>query len=136
VDAEDAQRTPRAAFERLSSYFSAREIADLALLPQDQQKQRFFDYWTLKEAYIKARGLGLAIPLDKFSFQFEAARLSGFETHPELDDDAANWQFWRMPMAERYRVAVAVNSGEVDFKLSAFNTVPLQSNDSIPPTFL
>ena len=136
VDVEDVQRSTRAAFEGLSSYFSASEIAALARLPEDQQKQRFFDYWTLKESYIKARGMGLALPLDKFSFQFEADRLSGFDTHPDLEDDAANWQCWRMPVAERYRVAVAVNSGDVNFKLSAFNTVPLQRNDSIPPTLL
>lgn len=129
VDVEDTQRSTSAALDSLSSYFSESEIAGLARLPEDQQKQRFFDYWTLKEAYIKARGLGLAIPLSKFSFQFEADRLSGFETHPDLEDDAANWQFWRLPMAERYRIAVAVHSGNVDFRLNAFNTVPLQSND-------
>ncbi len=133
VDVEDAQRSTHAAFESLSSYFSASEIDALARLPEDQQKQRFFDYWTLKESYIKARGKGLAIPLDKFSFQFEANRLSGFETHPNLDDDAANWQFWRMPVAERYQVAVAVNSGDVNFKLHVFNTVPLESNKQINP---
>lgn len=136
VDVEDALRSTRAAFDGLSSYFSASEIAALARLPEDQQKQRFFDYWTLKESYIKARGMGLAIPLDKFSFQFEADRLSGFETHPDLDDDATNWQFWRMPMAERYRVAVAVNSGDMVFTINAFNTVPLQRNDSIQLSFL
>jgi len=136
VDVEDAQRSTNAALGSLSSYFSAAEIAELARLPMDQQKTRFFDYWTLKEAYIKARGMGLAIPLSKFSFQFEADRLSGFETHPDLDDDAANWQFWRIPMAERYRIAVAVNTGDISFKLSAFNMVPLQSSDRIPPTLL
>jgi len=136
VDVEDTKRSTSTGFENLTNYFSATETADLASLPNDQQKQRFFDYWTLKESYIKARGMGLAIPLDKFSFQFDADRLSDFDTHPDLDDDAANWQFWRMPMAERYRVAVAVNSGDVNFKLSAFNTVPLQRNDSMPPTFL
>ncbi len=136
VDVEDALRSTRAAFDGLSSYFSASEIAALARLPADQQKQRFFDYWTLKESYIKARGMGLAIPLDKFSFQFEANRLSGFETQPDLEDDATNWQFWRTPMAERYRVAVAVNSGDIDFTINAFNTVPLQRNDSIQLSFL
>lgn len=126
VDVEDAQRSTRAAFESLSSYFSVAEIDNLSALPPDQKKQRFFDYWTLKESYIKARGMGLAIPLSKFSFQFEADRLSGFETHPDLKDDAAEWQFWRIPMTARYRVAVALNSGSSDFRLHGFNVVPLQ----------
>ncbi len=136
VDVEDTQRSTRAALNSLSSYFSMQEIEDLGKLPQEQQKQRFFDYWTLKESYIKARGMGLAIPLGKFSFQFRADRLTGFHIHPDLNDKVGNWQFWRIPMAGRYRVAVAVNSGKNDFELSAFNTVPLQSNDSIRPTFL
>lgn len=136
VDVEDTQRSTGTAFDSLASYFSAPEIADLAQLPEKQQKQRFFDYWTLKESYIKARGMGLAIPLSKFSFQFRADRLSGFKTHPDLKDDAANWQFWRIPMAEHFRIAVAVNSGKPGFKLKAFDTVPLQSSESIQLTLL
>lgn len=136
VDVEDTQRSTQSALSSLSSYFSMREIEDLGKLPKEQQKQRFFDYWTLKESYIKARGMGLAIPLDKFSFQFKTDRLEGFHIHPELEDDADNWQFWRMRMARRYRIAVAVNSGQNDFELHAYNAVPLQKNEPFQPTFL
>jgi 4'-phosphopantetheinyl transferase len=135
VDVEDAQRSTSAAFDGLSTYFSAPEIAGLVQLPVNQQKERFFDYWTLKESYIKARGMGLAIPLDKFSFQFMGGHLTGFETHPDLQDDATNWQFWRIFMAERYRVAVAVNSGSTDFRINGFSVVPLQNTDSIQLDF-
>jgi 4'-phosphopantetheinyl transferase len=135
VDVENVQRSTQAAFENLSSYFSSTEIADLARLPPDQQKQRFFDYWTLKESYIKARGMGLAISLAKFSFLFESDHLNGFSTHPDLKDDATNWQFWRLLMAERYRIAVAVNSAN-DFTVSTFKSVPLQGIDPIQLAFL
>jgi len=134
VDVEDTQRSTRAAFDSLSSYFSSEEIASLSDLPEDQQKQRFFDYWTLKESYIKARGMGLAIPLSSFSFHFEADRLKGFETAPQLEDNAANWHFWRISEAGRYRIAVAVNSGSSDFQLHSFNVVPLQKTESIQLT--
>ena len=43
---------------------------ELRALPPERQKERFFEYWTLKEAYIKARGMGLSIPLGKFSFHY------------------------------------------------------------------
>lgn len=132
VDVEDGQRSTRAGLDSLSSYFSEPEIKDIKQLPPEAQKRRFFDYWTLKESYIKARGMGLAIPLDKFSFLFEENNLSGFSTHPELKDEAANWQFWRFPMIDRYQAAVAVNSANIDFKLSAFNSVPLLNNQAIP----
>jgi 4'-phosphopantetheinyl transferase len=136
VDVEDAQRNTRAALDSLSSYFSASEIAEINRLPIDRQKQRFFDYWTLKESYIKARGMGLAIPLSKFSFQFEGDRLEGFEIHPDLNDDPANWQFWRISRPGGYRAAVAVNSGNTGFNLKAFNTVPLKGNKAVEPVFL
>jgi phosphopantetheinyl transferase len=40
----------------------------LRALPAQRQRLRFFEYWTFKESYIKARGTGLSIPLDQFWF--------------------------------------------------------------------
>ena len=48
-------------------YFSAAEVAELHTLGQAEKASGFFRGWTRKEAYIKARGLGLQIPLDSFS---------------------------------------------------------------------
>ncbi|MGA9575862.1 MAG: 4'-phosphopantetheinyl transferase superfamily protein [Lysobacterales bacterium] len=136
VDVEDTQRNTRAAFDSLASYFSEQEIRDLAALPKNKQKQRFFDYWTLKEAYIKARGMGLALPLSKFSFHFIADDLSEFRVQKELGDDARNWQFWRISMSGHYRIAIALNSPQQGFEVSAFNTVPLIGHDNVQPNFL
>ncbi|WP_272491892.1 4'-phosphopantetheinyl transferase family protein [Shewanella sp. OMA3-2] len=54
----------------LNHYFTDGEVADLVALPYVLQRQRFFDLWTLKEAYIKATGKGLAQSLSSFSFAF------------------------------------------------------------------
>lgn len=48
-------------------YFSAREQQDLENTPSEFRMEAFFRCWTRKEAYIKARGEGLNIPLDSFS---------------------------------------------------------------------
>ena len=54
----------------LSHYFSEPEKAALLALPQELQRARFFDLWALKESYIKAKGLGLALSLKSFAFDF------------------------------------------------------------------
>ena len=54
----------------LNHYFSQAEVDALLALPESIQRQRFFDLWALKESYIKARGLGLALSLKSFSFEF------------------------------------------------------------------
>ena len=88
-------------------YFSKDELEALQVLPATQQLTRFYDLWTLKEAYIKARGLGLSIPLRRCSFDFLAhQRLSvGFDS--ELADDPASWQFWQIDTKGSFTLSLA-----------------------------
>ena len=87
-------------------FFARDEVAELASVPSHRQRDRFFEYWAFKESYIKARGMGLSLPLDKFSFYFTSDRSVNIAIDPELADDAARWHFWQFRPRREYLVAV------------------------------
>jgi len=105
VDVEEAIRTVEPELAR--RFFSPEEAGALDALPEDARRTRFFDYWTLKEAYIKARGMGLSLPLDGFTMQIGTDAAS-IRFAPSIDDDPSTWQFAQFTPTPRHRLAVAV----------------------------
>ncbi len=91
--------------------FSAREAADVRRRRGRDQRQRFFHYWTLKEAYIKARGMGLALPLRRFSYTFPSSGEVAIELDPELGDRAGDWQLALYQAAPEHYLATAIRRG-------------------------
>jgi 4'-phosphopantetheinyl transferase len=108
VEATDRHTAP---LEIAETFFSPEELADLLALPPPERKDRFFDYWTLKEAYIKARGMGLRLPLDKFSIRIAPKRKPGIAFARDFDDNAERWRFLQLSPSARHRLAVADGSG-------------------------
>ena len=105
-------------------FFSPREVADLRALPNHEQRAVFFDYWTLKEAYIKARGLGLALPLRHFTFVRAPGRAPSITFAPELHDDATSWQFAQFWPTTEHRMSVAVRRIGDDLPILVEPVVP------------
>ena len=89
-------------------FFAAEEVTDLQALPPDDQQRIFFDYWTLKEAYIKARGFGLALPLGDFAFKLNPPHPPAITFAPSLDDDPSTWQFMQDWPTPQHRLGLAV----------------------------
>lgn len=111
VDVEDRERSGRL-LDVAERYFSTAEVEALRALPLEQQLERFFLYWTLKESYIKARGLGLAIPLRRFSFVLDSVAERGIRIHldPRLEDDPERWWFTVMSHGRQHMIAASVES--------------------------
>ena len=105
VDVENLV-TRNVSLEIATHYFSPEEVAALARTSGCQQKHRFFEYWTFKEAYIKARGMGLSLPLNKFAFHFPQEHRVALTIHPDLKDHSARWQLWQFRPSPEYLVAV------------------------------
>ena len=125
VDVENMARSDQLA-EIAQHFFSLSEAAALRTLPEETQRQRFFEYWTLKEAYIKARGMGLSLPLDQFSFHVEAGQPVRITVDSRLEDDPETWQFARFHPTPRHIMAVAIRRGAAqDLNIKRRQTVPL-----------
>jgi 4'-phosphopantetheinyl transferase len=88
--------------------FSPLEVADiLSLKKRSSQEQRFFTYWTLKESYIKARGMGLSIPLQQFSFIEKKTEKWALHCDSNVMKSGKNWRFSSHKTNEHY-LATAV----------------------------
>jgi 4'-phosphopantetheinyl transferase len=134
VDTESM--TQRSAdIDGLDRYFAPEESAALLSLPPRQRRQRFFELWTLKESYIKARGMGLSIPLD--GFRFELTGKGGLMLHigPKLGDDAGRWRVWLLAVRPDHLVAVCAARGEdAPPRMVAREIVPLASEKIVDIT--
>ncbi len=111
VDTELLTRAPKL-LELGPNVFAPNELKDLAALPPDRRPHRAVTLWTLKESYIKARGMGLALALDGFAFRFtpEGLRL---EVEPALNDDGARWQFQTLTLGP-HLISTAIHHPPAD----------------------
>jgi len=136
VDVENF-RAREVSIDIADRYFALQECVALTAAPPSQQQYRFFEYWTFKEAYIKARGMGLSLPLDKFSFHYPDDHAVKITIHPELFDDPARWQFWQFQPAPEYLVAICGERvGVQSPNLILRQAVPLLNEKEIALQFL
>ena len=89
-------------------FFSRREVDVLRALEKDVRKLAFFNCWTRKEAYVKARGEGLSLPLDQFDVSLapgEPAALVSTQGDPQ---EASRWSLQEIAPGPGYVAALAV----------------------------
>ncbi len=129
VDVEYTQRN-NALLAIARRFFSPMEVTQLQKMTGNAQRQYFFELWTLKEAYIKACGKGMAIPLRQFSFDISDKNKTVIRIEPCLQDRPEHWRFWRLAFSENHVAAIAVKSTSVlNYRLVIRKTVPLLQND-------
>ena len=130
VDTENI-RIRKAPLEIARHFFSPAEAEALYALPLDMQHDRFYQYWTLKEAYIKARGMGLSIPLDQFSFRLQGADIQ-LSIDSRLNDEASRWRFWQFGLSAGYLTAICAEvSGNSNLRLRLRKIVPLGDEEGL-----
>jgi 4'-phosphopantetheinyl transferase len=115
VDIEVHRDVPEAASIARSN-FALEETRHLLSLPPSQRVQAFFECWTRKEAYIKALGDGLSMPLDRFVVAFacaDAPRLVSIDGSREAAD---GWSLHHCEMGHGMTGAVALQAKSARFR--------------------
>jgi 4'-phosphopantetheinyl transferase len=85
-------------------FFSRHEHDALSALSEDGKKERFFEYWTCKESYIKAIGKGLSCPLDAFTILFEKGHIE-----MEMDRGLPRMFFRQYDLGPGYKCALCAS---------------------------
>lgn len=87
-------------------FFSADEVAALCGLPAARQPRAFFDCWTRKEAYIKARGEGLSFPLAEFDVSLRPDEPAALLRVRGDAREAERWTLRALDVAPDYAAAL------------------------------
>lgn len=122
----------------LNHYFTQTETDTLLQLPIELQRQRFFDLWAVKESYIKARGLGLALSLKSFSVDFSECNEGHVQSQGKDEQsialhqgvklnftdvaDIANSMTWQTQLGrldQQYRFAITLGVNRQDIGLGS-----------------
>lgn len=136
VDVEDF-RSRTADIDLAERFFTEAEAADVRTRPAGDQNERFFEYWTLKESYIKARGRGLSIPLNGFSFKFTNDQSIRLAIDVRLKDHPARWHFWQFSLTDGHIMAVCAQRLSQRMPTVILNTtVPLTDEVSMEKPIL
>lgn len=125
IDVERVREIPE--MDRITGrFFAPEECAALASLPPRDRAQAFYLAWTRKEAYVKAVGDGLHIPLDSFSVTLrpaEPARLIGFDSGSKL---AGDWNLHHLEPESGFVGAVAYHAPRKRLQHKTVSDLPLQ----------
>jgi 4'-phosphopantetheinyl transferase len=93
---------------------SERERADVRSCAADAQQSRFLEFWTLKEAFLKAVGRGITIPLRSVEFGIAADGQIRFDPAGAAlaAAGADRWHFELLPRASGHRMAIATTCAQ------------------------
>jgi 4'-phosphopantetheinyl transferase len=107
-------RTSKDTIQILDHFFSELEKEDFKIIPEQKKKEVFYVCWTRKEAYIKARGKGLSIPLDDFSVTL----IPGYPAKlikADKDSEESQWHMKDISAASGFAAAAVVSGTEPSF---------------------
>ena len=104
----DIQKITNSDYRIAERFFTSREYEDIAgRETQEQRRDMFYRYWTLKESFLKATGKGISVPLDSFEF------IISDDVSINQSIDERNYYFREYPFDD-YKAAVCVSDRPCD----------------------
>ena len=98
-------------------FFSPMEHEEFSTVPDEQKMTAFFNCWTRKEAYIKAHGLGMSMPLSSFDVSLAPNETTSLRaTRPDAAE-ASKWTLLSLDVQPGYAGAIAVQGKYLEFRL-------------------
>ena len=109
VDVEDAARE-RDVVRIVERMFTPAERVDVLARDGDARRARFLDYWTLKEAHLKALGTGMTAPMRELGFELGESGSVLVTTGAGVGDAGGPWQHFSRRVGARHHLGVAVRA--------------------------
>jgi 4'-phosphopantetheinyl transferase len=136
VDVENV--TSRAAPINIAKeFYCESETAALRTLSSNEQSLLFYKYWTLKESYLKAVGIGLSAPLNSISFGFAGNSEITVCMDPFFNDLPSRWQFWQFqPFPEHVAAVCVARNFSKSQTISLNQVIPLKNEKKMDATNL
>ncbi|MGA8892735.1 MAG: 4'-phosphopantetheinyl transferase superfamily protein [Anaeromyxobacteraceae bacterium] len=124
VELAEGEGRLRTSLKRL---FAPSEVEAIESGPPSQRERRTLEFWTLKEAFLKASGTGLTAELDEVAFQFGGDRVAKL-TMPYRGEDPDHWFFGCFSASDVHPVALAIRrppGAEVQVQVREASALPL-----------
>lgn len=113
--------------------FSEREREVFRSLPKEHQVQGFFDCWTRKEAFLKAVGGGLLVPLQLFDVAFEVGKQASLLDARGQLSRFRDWRIIDLPLGANLSSALALPRGDVALKNFVLGEFGKEGTLNCPP---
>jgi len=105
-----------ATLEIAEHFFSKDEVAALKSLPMDQRTMGFFNCWSRKEAFIKAKGMGVSYPLDRFTVSLAPGEPPALLKVDDDEREAARWKMYELKPGAGYAAAMIATEPPITLK--------------------
>jgi 4'-phosphopantetheinyl transferase len=116
-------------------FFSANEVVKLSSLPASIQRRAFFNCWTRKEAFIKAKGVGFSQALDQFEVTLGPDEPVALVQTKWDQQEASRWVLKSIDLGKDFAAAMAIEGHDRKISFWEFDErmIPVSQSQSSAP---